>query len=281
MKKNQIDNLVDENDYNHTKKNNNLPRKSNKKHKFRLKFAAILAAIGLTGLATAISGAKDKTLPKANIIEEEIGNHETGENSNREEFINSLSYDTSISKEEEEVNSLETKEDVLKFLKNEYIEKYEQMTGDKDLTTDDIKIIASYQNYLYSNEEEIVTHGANPDQLRNQLEQYGNYSVINDCEVFQVKDQDDKTIDAATYINGNLEYVVPGDNYEEMKNNNSVLVELGDVIPKGLQYYENVENGKDDASYAMTKRSFINALEENQKEQANNVEIENDDIERS
>ncbi len=282
MKNNQIDKLVDENDYNHTKENNNLPRKQNKNHKFRLRFAAILAAIGLTGLATAISGEKDKTLPEGKIIEQEIENQDNViTNSNKEDFRNTISVIPTISEAKKQVDSLETKEDVLAFLKNEYIEKYEQMTGDTNLTTDDIKIIISNQDYVFSNEEEIVTHGSNPGELQNQLEQYGTYRVINNCEVYEIINQDGKIIDAATYKDNTLVPVIPGDNYTQMQHYNSSLTQLGDVIPNGLAFYEYIENGNDDASYSITKRKLINALEGNTEAQTNNNEIENDDIERS
>lgn len=74
-------------------------------------------------------------------------------------------------KDEKEINALNTKEAIVAYLKNMYIEEYEKETGDTTLTTADIKIMESSQDYIYQLEDgTFVTHGQNPRNNRNEYE---------------------------------------------------------------------------------------------------------------
>lgn len=178
----------------------------------------------------------------------------------------------------EEVNNLENEEAVLRFLKNEYIENYEKITGDDTLTTEDITITYNYENYVYINDTtgEIITHGENIKNTTQSLQNDGvSYTTKDNVKVYKIKTKEDgKVIDCMTLQNQNGETkpvkVIVGDQYEESKNNNSILVEMGMVIPNGIDYMENME--KDEASQEITKKDFIKALETQEEVQEQTIE---------
>ena len=50
---------------------------------------------------------------------------------------------------------------------------------------------------------------------------------------------------------------IPGNQYNEMKNYDSVLDDMGDVMPAGLTYYDRFDNNDEKA-----KNDFVKAVEE-------------------
>ena len=77
-------------------------------------------------------------------------------------------------KDEKEINALNTKEAIVAYLKNMYIEEYEKETGDTTLTTADIKIMESSQDYIYQLEDgTFVTHGQNPETTEMNMKENG------------------------------------------------------------------------------------------------------------
>lgn len=170
---------------------------------------------------------------------------------------------------EQEVDNLETKDDVLKFIKDRYIENYEQQTGDTTLTTKDIEITPSHENYVYIDEStgEIITHGENPYETEAELDENGvSYSVDNDgIRTYKVwkldkENQDNKEVmDCMTVENGERVRVIPGESYSEMKDYKSVLAEMSPeewkVISTALDYHSNFNNDKE-----IEKEKFKNRL---------------------
>ena len=144
---------------------------------------------------------------------------------------------------EKKINELESKEDLMKFIKDTYLEKYEEVTGDDTLTTADIKIIKNNQNYVFYNKEteDYITHGEYPDQTMQVLQENNvSYDTIDNVDVYQVYDKNDSVIDCMTIQskNGKPRYirVVPGETFNEMKNYKSTLTKIGEIIVDGLRY---------------------------------------------
>lgn len=143
-------------------------------------------------------------------------------------------------KDEKEINALNTKEAIVAYLKNMYIEEYEKETGDTTLTTADIKIIESSQDYIYQLEDgTFVTHGQNPKttemNMKENGEEYSTYTnekgTAIESNVYSVRlNENDKILDMIT--EKDLKRTIPGDNYLEMKDYNSILEKMGNVVSK-------------------------------------------------
>ena len=143
-------------------------------------------------------------------------------------------------KDEKEINALNTKEAIVAYLKNMYIEEYEKETGDTTLTTADIKIIESSQDYIYQLEDgTFVTHGQNPEttemNMKENGEEYYTYTnekgTVIESNVYSVRlNENDKILDMIT--EKDLKRTIPGDNYLEMKDYNSILEKMGNVVSK-------------------------------------------------
>lgn len=143
-------------------------------------------------------------------------------------------------KDEKEINALNTKEAIVAYLKNMYIEEYEKETGDTTLTTADIKIMESSQDYIYQLEDgTFVTHGQNPEttemNMKENGEEYSTYTnekgTAIESNVYSVRlNENDKILDIIT--EKDLKRTIPGDNYLEMKDYNSILEKMGNVVSK-------------------------------------------------
>ena len=143
-------------------------------------------------------------------------------------------------KDEKEINALNTKEAIVAYLKNMYIEEYEKETGDTTLTTADIKIMESSQDYIYQLEDgTFVTHGQNPEttemNMKENGEEYSTYTnekgTAIESNVYSVRlNENDKILDMIT--EKDLKRTIQGDNYLEMKDYNSILEKMGNVVSK-------------------------------------------------
>ena len=143
-------------------------------------------------------------------------------------------------KDEKEINALNTKEAIVAYLKNMYIEEYEKETGDTTLTTADIKIMESSQDYIYQLEDgTFVTHGQNPEttemNMKENREDYSTYTnekgTAIESNVYAIRlSENNKILDMIT--DKDLKRTIPGDNYLEMKDYNSILEKMGNVVSK-------------------------------------------------
>ena len=143
-------------------------------------------------------------------------------------------------KDEKEINALNTKEAIVAYLKNMYIEEYEKETGDTTLTTADIKIMESSQDYIYQLEDgTFITHGQNSEttemNMKENGEEYSTYTnekgTAIESNVYSVRlNENDKILDMIT--EKDLKRTIPGDNYLEMKDYNSILEKMGNVVSK-------------------------------------------------
>lgn len=171
----------------------------------------------------------------------EVKKEETQSNTNEKGKENPFLVDIKVKdKDEKEINALNTKEAIVAYLKNMYIEEYEKETGDTTLTTADIKIMESSQDYLYQLEDgTFVTHGQNPEttemNMKENGEEYSTYTnekgTAIESNVYSVRlNENDKILDMIT--EKDLKRTIPGDNYLEMKDYNSILEKMGNVVSK-------------------------------------------------
>lgn len=171
----------------------------------------------------------------------EVKKEETQSNTNEKGKENPFLVDIKVKdKDEKEINALNTKEAIVAYLKNMYIEEYEKETGDTTLTTADIKIMESSQDYIYQLEDgTFVTHGQNPEttemNMKENGEEYSTYTnekgTAIESNVYSVRlNENDKILDMIT--EKDLKRTIPGDNYLEMKDYNSILEKMGNVVSK-------------------------------------------------
>ncbi len=231
-------------------------RKKNEKNKKMVKTA------GMLGLATAIgvsSGAisnkhSELILPEKKPVVQ------------KENYVKIIPNMENI---ETIVDNLKTQEDVIRYLKNEYIEEYEKKMGNTDLTTQDIEILESYQNVIYrdNNTGEYITHAGNIYDTKDMMEKQGiSYEEKTCVKVYEVHHGDEiidaMVLESRPQENGEnkkipVKVIIGGSSYKPY---DSTLVEMGTVISEGIKYWDNIE--KDEVSKEMTKKPFIEALKE-------------------
>ena len=257
------------------KQKQNARKRANRK----IVIAGIVTGLGITGVV-----AGTKLLPEGKTNTPIVTENENNKQDKTQEFkekykVNENDLVQNESEVKKEVNELQNGDDVLSYLKNMYIEKYEEKTGDETLTTADIKIIQDSQKYVYVDSQtgDIITHGEIPGETEKALTENNiSYDIKNDVKTYQVQNLQGQTIDMVTigYKDGQTipVKVIPGNQYNEMKDYDSILDEMGTIIPDGIEYMSNFEN--EDA-----KNKFINAIEEVQnQQQAQNKQIEDDGI---
>lgn len=180
-------------------------------------------------------------------------------------------------KDEKEINALNTKEAIVAYLKNMYIEEYEKETGDTTLTTADIKIMESSQDYLYQLEDgTFVTHGQNPETTEMNMQENGEkYSTYTDengsaieSNVYAIRlSENNKILDMIT--DKDLKRTIPGDNYLEMKDYNSILEKMGNVVSKSYNLMNVV--GDENISQATVDNNKKELLKAVKKYQIDNI----------
>ena len=203
---------------------------------------------------------------------------ETQSNTNEKGKENPFLVDIKVGdKDEKEINALNTKEAIVAYLKNMYIEEYEKETGDTTLTTADIKIMESSQDYLYQLEDgTFVTHGQNPETTEMNMQENGEkYSTYTDengsaieSNVYAIRlSENNKILDMIT--DKDLKRTIPGDNYLEMKDYNSILEKMGNVVSKSYNLMNVV--GDENISQATVDNNKKELLKAVKKYQIDNI----------
>ncbi len=214
----------------------------------------------------------------------------------KNEFIESLKVKEETTKDE--IDGLKTKDDVLKYLKNAYIEEYEAVTGDDKLTTNDIKIVYSPQNYEYElNEGTIVSHGSTPAVTEDAIRASGNTikSINYDTNYYTVykkmnNENSYEVIDCMKFgkdenFNEISIPVIPGDRYNEMKDGyTSVLNNIAPIVKSSFRLMDVIENSND-VEINNAKEKLTDSIEEHKSNKAQNLvsqeNIQNNEIEEN
>lgn len=225
---------------------------------------ALVGALGIGGVGGYTLGTRDAKI--LGITEGEKGRVEinmdevkedvniSNEKENRDKhsiFVDGIKYSPSESdtkdtdeptpeeKIAEEIKGLDSAEEIDAYLANMYIEAYEQQTGDEKLNTSDIRISQNSESYVYVLDDgQIVSHGDLSYETEKQIEADGKShdEVRRDVKIYSVElTETGETIDEMTT---KLERVIPGENYTNMWNYDSVLVDMGEIIQKAFRLKE-------------------------------------------
>lgn len=244
-------------------------KKAHKKAKRKIsktKLLAIIAALGIAGIAAHKYLPEPKQEPKTTENQKEKSN----DNFKEKYQVSQENIKSDAQREvESQINELENESDVLAYLKNMYIEKYAKKTGDETLTTADIMIFESSENYVYEDQDNnrIITHGSNPMEVEEELNSKNiDYNVLEDVKTYDIQTKDGKIIDSIILQQKDDKTipvkVIPGDSYDEMKNYDSILDEMGTIIPNGIKYIDNFQDMK-------AKENFVKSIMEMQNEKGN------------
>lgn len=232
----------------------------------KARFIAILAALGISDI---MLGPKLKQLNAS----KEHNNVKLEQEHSKQKNVYKESLKTPIPETEQskEVNNLKTKDEVLSCIKNKYVKQREIITGNTDLKAEDIKLYdKTYQDYVYINKEtgQIITHGKTPYETEKKLENDGvSYDIGYNYAIYKVE-KEGKVIDCMTTMG---ESVILGDQYGESYT--PILPTMERVIPTGIRYALNLESGSE-YDKTVTKRDFIEALEEFENAKENQSEIQ-------
>lgn len=211
----------------------------------RVVIGALVGGLGIGGVLLLNSGEK---APEEITINFDDMENETNENENEKQdsaktFRNEIAEAAKVEEteiENEEI-TIESEAQLLQYLKNEYIEEYEKATGDTELTTADIEMMRSNQDYVMLTEDGVVvTHGATPDVVRSKLEKDGRgYSIEYEQQVYYIKEKNGDVFDGVTIMkdqegNYKVRRVVHGDSYDKMIDSDSVACDMSRLIMNGM-----------------------------------------------
>lgn len=232
-----------------SERENKLNRKLTKEEKKAIKKEAAkkvrrkIAAISVFGIASILGGISISN--KTSLLPEETNKIVKETNNPNNPFKETIVYKNGI-----------TEKDVLQYFKNLYIEEYEKITGDDTLTTEDISISRTYQNYVYQLDDgTLVTHGEKVDVAKNGIDADGkSWKSLSNILSYTVrkktnneengkngKDDDSEVIDIVLKgEHGELKRAIPGDRYTEMKDYTSILESISDEL-KACYYLMSLE----------------------------------------
>ena len=255
-----------------------------KKARSKATVLALVGALGIGGVVGYTLGTRNSEI--LGITEGEKGKIEidmgevTGDLNIRNEeenkdkraiFVDGLKYqapeEQEPTKEEiiaEEIRKLDSAEEIDEYLANLYIEAYEQQTGDKKLNTSDIQINENYESYIYVLDDgQLVSHGDLPYETEKQIKADGKSisgSIDDNVRIYYVKlTETGKTIDEMTT---NLERVIPGENYTEMKDNDSVLCDIAEITERSFELKKVLKELKNDSNNEYIRTVYQNTQNE-------------------
>ena len=259
---------------------NQLPANKKKNNAFGRRVAALLLA------ATALIGGIVTTIKNrindGNDLPEEPETVETGEqikdNFSENTFEKDLKVKVDLPSEvvefnnlSEEIDKINSKEDILEWFKEFYVSKYE---GDFNISKHNIKFVKSKHVNLIQAGDNLVTRGSYPQITKNDIIQDGQtieyISQSGDFSIFSIqRDYDSKIQDCITYRGGKIERVIPGDSYNEMKEYDSTLVKMKNIPQFVMEIYslEDELEEKPGNEYLSQKINTVkNSLKEELKE---------------
>ena len=204
------------------------------------------------------------------------------------EYVEPTKMSEIIQEATEEINSLETPEDVLNYLKTLYANEYNE-DHSTNITEDNIKLFVQYRygnNKDYSVYNDVATNG--DSIMRWKLFSKQENAIDKDFIMAKVLDENNKVIDtdAIVYASNNCETVYSSseqvDKYED-----GTLVDVGNIMRHGLCYYSELDNKIDQNSKRAIrakrdyKEDFISAVAQYNNNKDKNVNINNkEDLEK-
>lgn len=179
---------------------------------------------------------------------------------------------------ETEIDEIDSKEDTLRWLKDVYVDKYEEITGKENLSAYSIEILDKKVPAMYKTSDgQYITTIESPLAAEGILNQNGiSYEEISGSSVYMVSIANNGTvIDCATKGVDGYHDVTIAEYYDEMKDsNNSVLAELGDITPKTFELMDLYSQLEEKPGNEFIE-NIISSTKENLKEKYKEVFTEN------
>ncbi|MFR6022168.1 MAG: hypothetical protein ACLUHC_04470 [Clostridia bacterium] len=273
-------------------------RKVTKEEKRKTKTKAILIALGLMTATTGIegvallnSGEKGVSSTKNEITvdmdetEKDINVINSG---NRKVFIEGLQVDTNKEENKElkenvtkEVDSLESPEEILNYLKkfyaNEYNKENQTQFTDENVRLRKTREIGSFFKDEANDGTEIIRTKASDDKIKKDVD-------IEEGVISAAIVDNGKVISIQEVLNDNNEYKRLYNRIEEVETyKDNLLVKTGKIIDKGIDWNVAMEQAETEESVKETyKQRFINAIveyKENQIEKISNSSLLDNNIE--
>lgn len=240
-----------------------------------IRVAASVLALG-TAIGVGFKMADTKALPEGK--GQEIVSEDTNRGKGfRESLVVELSEETQENTIEVpasdigiQIDNIESKDEALNWLKDLYIDKYEEVTGkDNNLTPASIEIKDKNVSAIYEVANgQYVTQLDSPMATEQMLDAKGlNYKQGVPGRVYMVSIANNGTVvDCADKDANGYHKVIVSEYYQEMEGSESVLAEMGDVLPKTFELiglYKQLEDyQKENNKY----NEFIGNKIENAKE---------------
>ena len=271
---------------------------SKEEEKRKTKTKAILIALGLMTATTGIegvallnSGEKGVSSTKNEITvdmdetEKDINVINSG---NRKVFIEGLQVDTNKEENKElkenvtkEVDSLESPEEILNYLKkfyaNEYNKENQTQFTDENVRLRKTREIGSFFKDEANDGTEIIRTKASDDKIKKDVD-------IEEGVISAAIVDNGKVISIQEVLNDNNEYKRLYNRIEEVETyKDNLLVKTGKIIDKGIDWNVAMEQAETEESVKETyKQRFINAIveyKENQIEKISNSSLLDNNIE--
>lgn len=254
--------------------------KAAKKASRKVKIALALGVLGVGSLALAsrnnevkgITDGKEKVIIEVNEADKQENKKTTAQ-----EYRESIANAAKTIETENEIDNLKTQSEIEAWMNNIYVEEYEKITGDESIDTSQIKIFDGSTDYIYvTSENELVSHGDHPYETEKQLKDDGKEfktESMDNKQIYKVS-INGKVLDSAMYLKNEnnerqLKKVIVGNYYDETKNSQSVLEELGDIIPEAYKLkdlmgkLEQEPNSEYIKGLISTSKDKLNTLVEN------------------
>ena len=243
-----------------------MAKKIHRQMKRKVRRNMLLAALGIGGVAVTaglIAGAKEDPAPRGPEIETEA---ETSTERETDSFRETYGVDLEEIRKKailKEINNLDTKDEVLKFLKDMYIEEYERQTGDTKLTTDDIQINYGTQNYAYTTDDgEIFLHTENPQEVADIIkEQNIQTETVENIMSYQIIEKNSQDIIDAYVKFGKRRVEAKDIALDKPYVEKSILKEMGDIFEAGLDLRRKIgENDVSEEKLNDKKEALVDAI---------------------
>lgn len=193
--------------------------------KLGVRVAMVTAAVGIT-VGTFMHRNDTKQLPEPQAIE--MADEDGNTISKEEEFRNSLQLTP-----EQEMDSLETSEEVLNYIKEMYAEEYNK-NNDEQITSDDIKFYKKTENIaIYIDEAENGDEILRRTTVNKISEHLHPYSIDNPIILAEINTADGLKKEQVTEYNGEYVPVYYSSTHVKEYSENS-LCDIGEILNTGL-----------------------------------------------
>lgn len=228
-----------------------------------------------------INGLKVETseIEESKNMEQENTNTKVYSSNNliKQEELENNNFDDIKENIEEEINNLDTSDEILEYIKNLYVNEYNSLNN-ANITANDIRFEQIQRGVLYHDKAE-----NGDDIVRNcQESEYEGIGipVQTDLKMVNCIIQNDGFIEKQSVTNnyGSGEYVSVYSKDEKVeKADVTPLNKLGGVIDNGIDYYSAIKNNNTQ-ELNIYKGRFINSLVEYKQSEINNSLVNNEQI---